>query len=248
MSIWVCTIMHVDLIGVQFDGYGRPGNQTKASEALRRAGFADAFVGATDRGDVIAHDQSGVRGPTSILNEQAMVAMQAGVRHHVVDALTRSCFPVIFGGDCTLLLGAVPAVRDVVGTTGLLHIDGHEDTTPLDVSEDGEGANAEIGLLLGVIGRSIDSPLAESPPALALDALALLGPARRRLADAVSTCPRSPESGCGNETRTPSRRTIRRCPRCGAPRGRTESGMVVARRCRCSRPRCVPGTGPAWSS
>ena len=167
--------MQVVLIGVQFDGYGRAGNQTSASQALRRAGFADAFAGATDRGDVIAHNQSGARGPTSIINEPAMIATQASVRHHVADALSRGCFPVVFGGDCTSLLGSVPAVRDVTGYTGLLHIDGHEDTTPLDVSEDGEGANAEIGLLLGMVGRSIDSPLVESPPALTLDALALLG-------------------------------------------------------------------------
>ena len=167
--------MQVELIGVQFDGYGRPGNQTNASRALRSAGFADAFGGANDRGDVIAHDQSGARGPTSIINERAMIATQASVRHLVADAMARGCFPVVFGGDCTSLLGSVPAVRDITGTTGLLHIDGHEDTTPLDVSEDGEGANAEIGLLLGIVGRSIDSPLAESPPVLPPDALALLG-------------------------------------------------------------------------
>ena len=73
--------MQVVLIGVQFDGYGRAGNQTSASQALRSAGFADAFTGATDRGDVIAHNQSGARGPTSIINEPAMIATQASVRH-----------------------------------------------------------------------------------------------------------------------------------------------------------------------
>jgi arginase len=36
-------VVRIELIGVAFDGYGRPGNQTAAASALRRAGFVDAF-------------------------------------------------------------------------------------------------------------------------------------------------------------------------------------------------------------
>lgn len=38
----------------------------------------------------------------------------------------------------------------------LLFVDGHEDTMPLDVSEDGEAANTEIGLLLELTGRLLE--------------------------------------------------------------------------------------------
>lgn len=34
----------VGLIGVPFDGYGRPGNQASASAVLREAGLLDAFA------------------------------------------------------------------------------------------------------------------------------------------------------------------------------------------------------------
>ena len=47
-------------------------------------------------------------------------------------------------GDCTCLLGIVPALRDALGDVGLLFVDDHEDTLPLDVAEDGETANTEI--------------------------------------------------------------------------------------------------------
>lgn len=47
---------------------------------------------------------------------------------------------------------------------------------PLDVSEDGEAANAEIGLLLGVTGRLLSGPLATALPALRPEQLAVLGP------------------------------------------------------------------------
>ena len=71
--------------------------------------------------------------------------------------------PVVYGGDCTTLLGTIPALRDLLGSIGLLFIDGHEDTMPLDVSEDGEAANAEIGLLLGLTGHLLRGPLAARP-------------------------------------------------------------------------------------
>jgi arginase len=61
----------------------------------------------------------------------------------------------------------------------LVFVDGHEDTMPLDVSEDGEAANAEIGLLLGLTGRLVKGPLRERLPALRPDLLAMLGPRDR---------------------------------------------------------------------
>lgn len=58
-------------------------------------------------------------------------------------------FPLIYGADCAVLLGAIPALRDVHGQAGLLFIDGHEDATTMEMSPDGEAANMEIALLLG---------------------------------------------------------------------------------------------------
>jgi arginase len=98
--------------------------------------------------------------------------MTAQLRDRVGDALAAGRFPFVFGGDCSILLGIVPALAQ----TGLLFLDGHEDTMPLDVSEDGEAANAEIGLLLGLTGRLLTGPLAASRGTLRADQLAVLGP------------------------------------------------------------------------
>jgi arginase len=84
-------------------------------------------------------------------------------------------FPLVYGGDCSTLLGIVPALRDH-GDTGLVFIDGHEDTMPLDVSEDGEAANAEIGLLLGLTGSTLEGPLTARLPALRREQLVVIGP------------------------------------------------------------------------
>ena len=89
-------------------------------------------------------------------------------------------FPIVFGGDCSSLLGTICGLRDRFGRIGLVFIDGHEDTMPLDVSEDGEAANTEIGLLLGMTGRLLAGHLASRLPALERAELAVLGPRDER--------------------------------------------------------------------
>ena len=73
-------------------------------------------------------------------------------------------------------LGIVTGLRDHVGDVGLVFIDGHEDTMPIDVSEDGEAANTELGLLLGTSGRLPDGELGERLPAMRPDRVVVLGP------------------------------------------------------------------------
>ena len=176
----------IELIGVPFDGFGRPGNQARASTALRAAGLASAFGSCEvhDTGDLELPPPSTERGV--FLNEPALVAMAAQLHDRVRDSVAAGRFPFVFGGDCSGLLGIVPALPGV----GLVFLDGHEDTMPLDVSEDGEAANAEIGLLLGLTGGLLTGPRAASavdPPvpahplararsALAPERLAMIGP------------------------------------------------------------------------
>jgi arginase family enzyme len=90
-------------------------------------------------------------------------------------AVATGRFPLVYGGDCTTLLGTVPELHRT-GPLSPLFVDGHEDTMPLDVSEDGEAANTEIGLLLGLTGRLLAGPLAARVGALRREELAVLGP------------------------------------------------------------------------
>ena len=109
------------------------------------------------------------------MNERALLAMIDALHGRVTGALSEGRFPFVYGADCTVLLGAVPALRDVVGRAGLVSLDAHEDTTSLDASPDGEAANMEIGLLLGLTGQLAPERLRRLLPAVQADALSMLG-------------------------------------------------------------------------
>jgi arginase len=174
------TPVEIELIGVPFDGYGRTGNQARAASALRDAGLLNVFDGAIRHDDLDLPAPNPERGrSTSLINEAALLAMTDALNARVGPAVGQGRFPVVYGGDCSALLGVVTGLRDRVGDVGLVFVDGHEDTMPLDVSEDGEAANTEIGLLLGLTGRLLPGSLGHRLPALKREHLVVLGPRDR---------------------------------------------------------------------
>jgi arginase len=101
--------------------------------------------------------------------------MVEAVYERVHAALESDRFPLIYGGDCSVLLGAVPALRDVTGTAALLFVDGHEDATTMEQTSSGEAANMEIALLLGMTGEQAPQSMRSRLPVLRPEAIVMLG-------------------------------------------------------------------------
>src|ERR1039458_1133508 len=153
----------LDLIGVCFDGSGRLLGQAAAPSQLRGAGLSSSLPGARVGPDIVVSEPDPVRGRVAgFLNEAALFEMVEATYARVRATLQADRFPLIYGGDCSVLLGAVPALRDVCGSAALLFVDGHEDATTMEQSTTGEAANMEIALLLGMTGQHAPGPMRDA--------------------------------------------------------------------------------------
>lgn len=142
-------VVDIEVFGVGFNSNGTDRGVARAPAALRAAGLVGA-VGGRDRGNVTFAGPRAERGPSGLLAEEALVSMTGEVRLAVADSVARGTFPLVIGGDCPVLLGALAAVPD-----GLLFVDGHEDAWPPRESTTGEAADCELGLALGLTTTSL---------------------------------------------------------------------------------------------
>jgi len=166
-----------ELIGVPYTSMARPGGIAGAIRVLRGAGLAER-VAARDAGDLDLLSAGGARGDSGLLNEAALGHLVAATREAVAGSLGRGLRPLLAGGDCPVLLGALAAGRDRFGAAGLLLVDGHEDAWPPRLSPTGEASDSEVAIALGGLDN-LPAPLDALAPLLAPEALALLGPRDR---------------------------------------------------------------------
>jgi arginase len=177
--------MKVELIGVPYTSAATPGGIATAIRVLREAGLVEGLgrgADVRDGGDLELLEGTGSRGPSGLLNERALGRLVTATRHAVAGALRRGRVPLLVGGDCPVLLGALAAGRDEERNPGLLLVDGHEDGWPPDRSATGEASDSELAIALGRV-TGLPAPLDDLVPLLSPERVAMLGPRDRRELD-----------------------------------------------------------------
>nr|WP_222109496.1 arginase family protein [Streptomyces cupreus] len=126
----------------------RPSGVANLPTALLRAGLLEGFdVARSDRLEPPYFDPR--RDPeTGVLNPTAIAAYSTELADAVEAALDQDLFPVVLGGDCTILLGNLLALRRR-GRHGLLFLDGHTDFYQPSAEPNGEAASMELALATG---------------------------------------------------------------------------------------------------
>lgn len=117
---------------------------------------------------------------TLILNPQGIADYAVALADHVGAVLDRGEFPLVLGGDCSILLGNLLALRRL-GRRGLLFLDGHADFYQPSAEPKGEAASMELAFATGR-GPAIVADIERRGPLVRDEDVAVFG--RRDAADA----------------------------------------------------------------
>jgi len=83
-----------------------------------------------------------------MLNSESIARFTPILAAAVGDVLDQGAFPVVLGGDCTIVLGNLLALRRR-GKFGLLYLDAHADFYQPEANVNGEGASSDLALATG---------------------------------------------------------------------------------------------------
>ncbi|MFF8831007.1 arginase family protein [Streptomyces sp. NPDC015131] len=126
----------------------RPSGVQDLPAALLGAGLLDR-LGADHAGRVDPPPYDPRRDPdTGVLNPDAIARYSTDLADRVGAVLDSGRFPVVLGGDCTVLLGNLLALRRR-GRPGLFFLDGHTDFYQPSAEPAGEAASMELALATG---------------------------------------------------------------------------------------------------
>jgi arginase len=107
-------------------------------------------LGAEDRGDVHALLTDSRRDPaTGVVAFAQLCRACEQIRDQVSDVLGDGLRPLVVGGDCSLLVGALAGARSRMGRIGLAFLDGHLDCLDGITSPTGECADMDLAITYG---------------------------------------------------------------------------------------------------
>ena len=142
--------MALVLIGAPIDSVGRGGGAELGPVALRELGLAET-LGASDRGDLEIRIRGDDRDPgTGLIAVDDVLAATTAIRSTVAEAVAGGDRPLVLGGCCSELPGAIGGARDALGSVGLAYVDGHADLYDGRTSTTGEAADMGISVILGL--------------------------------------------------------------------------------------------------
>ncbi len=151
-------------IGAGLDSAGRGEGEERAPAALRSAGLLEA-IGAEDRGDLDVRIEDSRRDPKSgLIGFRDVFAASEQLRGAVRGLIVAGRRPLVLGGDCTVLIGALAGARQALDArVGLAFVDGHLDFYDGRSSPTGECADTELAIVTGGGPRELAAIAGSTP-------------------------------------------------------------------------------------
>ncbi len=147
----------------------------RAAGVLRELGLVERLGGAADWGDVLPlpyrdfeRPRGGVRNETEVAQFSLLLA------DRVSSAIAAGQFPLVIGGDCSIVLGGLLGASRHADRIGLSYIDAHADFGTPEESRTGSAASMCLAFAVGR-GNSPLSALDPSRPLVRPEDVALIG-------------------------------------------------------------------------
>ncbi|MAO91895.1 MAG: hypothetical protein CMM78_05995 [Rhodospirillaceae bacterium] len=171
--------LNITLLGVPVDCEGIPGGTARAPTILRRLGLLQALPELKDSNDLPVEINGTQRDPISGIKALDDVRHVIGETHkQVTRLLNEGTFPILIGGCCTNIVGAIAAAAQVSdqesSQIGLVYIDGHLDLYDGKTSPTGDFADMPMNFILGKGNASL-GPEMDCWPGLAPHTVSLVG-------------------------------------------------------------------------
>jgi arginase len=126
----------------------RPSGVESLPEALQAAGLQKGLE-AEYAGEVTALEYSPIRDKETLcLNPEGIRQYSKQLANAMTNVLRAKRFPIVLGGDCSIVIGNVLALRRM-GRYGLFFIDGHADFYQPEASQTGEVADMDLAIVSG---------------------------------------------------------------------------------------------------
>jgi arginase len=127
----------------------RPSGVEQLPDVLLGHGLADALRARRAERVVPADAYESERDPATLtLNAKAIAQYSSKLADAVGRVVDRGEFPIVLGGDCSIILGSMLAFRRR-GRHALLFIDGHADFYQPEVNPNGEAASMDLAFATG---------------------------------------------------------------------------------------------------
>jgi arginase len=126
----------------------KPTGAETLPEALTKAGLIqDLHAEYAGRVDTPPYESKRDKS-TLLLNPNSIKEFSLRLAEKVADVRRKEQFPVVLGGDCSILIGCMLALRRS-GKYGLFFIDGHADFYQPEAEPNGEVASMELAIVSG---------------------------------------------------------------------------------------------------
>jgi arginase len=161
----VATASHRPLlvVGAGLDGSGTARGECRAPRQLRAAGLAQR-LGANDFGDLAIAVEDPTRDPrVGIRGFRELISASHTIADAVASSLSAGWCPLVIGGCCSVVPGAVAGARRHLGPIALAFVDGHLDLFDGETSPTGEVAGMDMAIVVGH-GPPELTTLAGDPP------------------------------------------------------------------------------------